>query len=287
MRNENPLLWYHLVGSTRHRFTRLRVVYYSIGVVLILVYMTTFLMIVNLRLGITETFFLILFVVCLITPLFSYNLFSSEYEKATWEFLALTRLTAKEIVLGKWDVGLIRLVVLLAALFPLGLASSALMPASHDFMTHLILGTLCIGCWGVLLISAGTWLSFRWRSTVLSASLLYALQVFVLLLLPSLVGILTYEPWVDFLGTMLQDDFSSFASRAYFWLASVTNGQCLVWLNPFYTLGEMGTMFGRYDEIAQGMHAVGWGLVQSGVYLLLAAGFLWLTHNGVKKCWRK
>lgn len=288
MRNENPLIWYHLIGSTRHRFTRLRVVYYAIGVVLLLVYLTTLLGIVNLRLGITETLFLILFVVCLVTPLFSYNLFSSEYEKATWEFLALTRLTAKEVLLGKWSVGLVRLAALLTVLFPLGLVSSAQMPASYAFMMHLFLGMLCIGSWGMLILSVGLWVSFRWRNTVLSASLLYALQVLVLLLFPSLVSILTYEPGMEnLLQVMLQGDFPDFASRARFWLASLVNGQCLIWLNPFYTLGELRTMFGRSNEIAEGLIAVGWGWVQSGLYLLLAAGFLWPTYNGVKKHWRK
>ncbi len=288
MRDENPLIWYHLISSTRHRFTRLRVVYYAIGVVLLLVYLTTLLGIVNLRLGITETLFLILLVVCLITPLFSYNLFSSEYEKATWEFLALTRLTAKEILLGKWGVGVVRLAALLTVLFPLGLISSAQMPASHAFMMHLFLGMLCIGCWGVLILSVGLWVSLRWRNTVLSASILYALQVLVLLLFPSLVSILTYEPGMENLfWVMLQGGFPDFASRALFWLTSLVNGQCFIWLNPFYTLGELGAMFGRSDEIAEGLIAVGWGWVQSGFYLLLAAGFLWLTYNGVKKHWRK
>ncbi|MER3403641.1 MAG: hypothetical protein C4336_06930 [Armatimonadota bacterium] len=300
MRESNPLLWYHLIGWTRHRYQQQRVLFYTIAFVIMLLYATA-LTIMLRSLPETRTVVnFVLFLVCLLTPLFSYNLFSTEYEKATWEFLALTRLSAKQILLGKWLTGMVRLGILFVGLLPFLLvidsAKALDQIPTRLFLYQILLALLCVFSWGTLLITAGVWISFRWRSTVLSASLLYGLQIFILLLLPFLAAIFNANS--DREGTLtvaLQSDFRSFSERILFWVMAFFNGQFVVWFNPFYTLHELYWMMphwrwdysGNWEQTALAMRAVGWGWVQSLVYLLLSAGFWGLTYNGIRKHWRK
>jgi len=221
MRESNPLLWYHLIGWTRHRYQQQRVLFYTIAFVIMLLYATA-LTIMLRSLPETRTVVnFVLFLVCLLTPLFSYNLFSTEYEKATWEFLALTHLSAKQILLGKWLTGMVRLGILFVGLLPFLLvidsAKALDQIPTRLFLYQILLALLCVFSWGTLLITAGVWISFRWRSTVLSASLLYGLQIFILLLLPFLAAIFNANS--DREGTLtvaLQSDFRSFSERICF-----------------------------------------------------------------------
>lgn len=297
MRESNPLLWYHLIGGTRHRYQQHRVLFYAIAFVIMLLYATALTIMLRSLPETGTVVNFVLFFVCLLTPLFSYNLFSTEYEKATWEFLALTRLSAKQILLGKWLTGMVRLGILFVGLLPFLLAIDSQIP-TRLFLYQLLLALLCVFSWGTLLITAGVWISFRWRSTVLSASLLYGLQIFVLLLLPFLVAIFNAASGQEgALTVALQSDFRSFSERILFWVMAFLDGQFVVWFNPFYTLHELDWMFPRQwgfsgswsvrEQTALALLAVGWGWVQSLFYLLLSAGFWGLTYNGIRKHWRK
>jgi hypothetical protein len=56
-----------------------------------------------IRFGVDPSFVWAVELVCitLLTPVTAYNLFSAEYEKGTWSSLALTRLTAGQVLFGK------------------------------------------------------------------------------------------------------------------------------------------------------------------------------------------
>jgi hypothetical protein len=105
---ENPLLRYHLLGATRHRWRRQPWLYGAAVLGIGLVYLLVLQLTVYSEAGIDATLGLALFVMCLAAPLMAYNLFSLEYEKQTWESLALTRLTAREIFWGKYGAALAR-----------------------------------------------------------------------------------------------------------------------------------------------------------------------------------
>jgi ABC-type transport system involved in multi-copper enzyme maturation permease subunit len=105
---ENPLLRYHLLGATRHRLRRQPWLYGAAALGIGLVYLLVLQLTVFSEANIYATLGLTLFVMCIVAPLMAYNMFSSEYEKQTWESLALTRLTAPEIFWGKYGAALAR-----------------------------------------------------------------------------------------------------------------------------------------------------------------------------------
>ncbi len=105
---ENPLLRYHLLGATRHRWRRQPWLYGAAALGIGLVYLLVLQLTVFSEASIFATLGLALFVMCIAAPLMAYNLFSLEYEKQTWESLALTRLTAPEIFWGKYGAALAR-----------------------------------------------------------------------------------------------------------------------------------------------------------------------------------
>ncbi len=180
---ENPVLYYHLLGATRHRWKRQPWLYGSAVIGIGSFYLFTLQLVAYNNPLINVTLGLSLFVMCIAAPLMAYNLFSSEYEKQTWESLALTRLTAREIFWGKWGAALTRV-----ALTTVLLAPFLLTPGRTTHYTVVAAFAALFG-WGALLASAGLWLSFKLKRTLTSAAALYAGQVFALLLFPMLYAI--------------------------------------------------------------------------------------------------
>lgn len=301
MRESNPLLWYHLVGTARNRYRRQRALYFAGWLAVGVFYLSVLTFIGRGILPINAIAITALTVVCLIAPLFCYNLFSTEYEKSTWEFLALTRLSAKQILWGKWGSGVILLCVLMVGLLPLLFAMETGAPLIK-LVHYALLSFFCVFSWGVLIVSVGTWISFRTRSTVLTASLLYGLQVIVLFLVPFIAALLEIPNRLvasggsGALSSALKGFQGTLSDWVRFWSDALVSGQFLIWMNPFYTLYEMSDMFPirwhqgsgwEHSPEVLAMHALGWGWVQSFSYLLWSAVFIFLTYNGIRKHWRK
>ncbi|MDM7460042.1 MAG: hypothetical protein P3X24_000090, partial [bacterium] len=202
-RRENPLLHYHLFGFTVNRWKRQPVVYGAVAVAIGLSYLTLFQMFRTYDAVLQTTLNLSLFVMCLTAPLMAYHSFSLEYEKGTWESLALTRLTAGEILWGKWGAALARVALLTLLLTPmlfiaanleikldgplLGRFTTVVEP-THE-LYQFVSSVALLFSWGALLTSLGVWLSFRLKRTISTASTLYAGQLFALVLLPMLCAI--------------------------------------------------------------------------------------------------
>jgi len=283
---ENPLLQYHLLGATRHRWKRQPWLYWAATLGTGLMYLLALQTAVNYRPGIDAALWFSLFVMCLAAPLMAYNLFSLEYEKQTWESLALTRLTAPEIFWGKWGAALARVAVLTLLLAPFLFLSGV-----GNWYATTAAFVVLFG-WGALLASLGVWLSFKLKRTLTTASALYAGQVFVLLLFPMLYLILGE-------GTLPRELIStvqSYKDAYYTWIICVFNGALIIYINPFYVALEMEHMrwwadwwWMRGDEYTyrSGLRYMLWGFTQGVLYLGLAALFAGFTYRGVKISWRK
>ncbi len=303
-RRENPLLHYHLLGFTVNRWKRQPVLYGAVAVGIGLTYLLVFQMFRTYEASLEATLNLSLFVMCLAAPLMAYNSFSLEYEKGTWESLALTRLTAGEILWGKWGAALARVALLTLLLTPmlfiatdlkiksdgslLGRFATVVEPTYelYKFASSVAL----LFSWGALLVSLGVWLSFKLRRTISTASALYAGQLFALALLPTLFAIFEIDTRYS-----IQDSLSSvnsFRDGFYWWLIAAFSPIIVFYLNPFYTTLMLDNIvFDQYYsyEYVDAMQYiyVGWGLTQSVIYLSWAIFFAGIAYRGVKTKWRK
>ncbi|MCS7208903.1 MAG: ABC transporter permease [Fimbriimonadales bacterium] len=288
-RAENPLLWYQLFGLTRNRWRRQPLLYGALVASAALTYLLVFQLIAynDASLGTALNFGL--FAICLFAPLMAYNLFSLEYEKQTWESLALTRLSAREILWGKWGAALVRLALLTLAFVPMTLITIDLV-GTQVYAT--VAGWLVLFSWGALLTTLGMWLSFKLKRTISTASTLYAGQVFALLLFPLLY--LTFGSWDTGIQSIsfLQNHWEGFL----WWVGSLFDARFVVHLNPFYVNSQLGWIAqerpwtGWSDDTVsylKGLYYLNWGYTQSFLYLALAMLFAGLTYRGLKYAWRK
>ncbi|MCX7925942.1 MAG: hypothetical protein N2554_09050 [Fimbriimonadales bacterium] len=307
LRTENPLLRYQLFGFTVNRWKRQPVLYTTVAVAVGLTYLLVFQLIAYNEAGLSSALYLCLFMMCLVAPLMSYNLFSLEYEKQTWESLALTRLTAKEILWGKWGAALMRVGILTLLALPILLTTADLAvyvsgslrgehPTVLEPTTNLYVFTASVFLlfsWGALIVSLGMWLSFRLKRTLSTASTLYAGQIFVLVMLPLLYVIFSSGEMGDDTVNSLVSYWDGFS----WWVVSFFHARIIMYLNPFFTASQLGTLATPYGgwwtdswtggSYYDGLMFMGWGFAQSFVYLLLAAIFAGLIHRGLKHAWRK
>jgi len=284
---ENPLLRYHLLGATRHRWRRQPWLYGAAVLGIGLVYLLVLQLTVYSEAGIDATLGLALFVMCLAAPLMAYNLFSLEYEKQTWESLALTRLTAREIFWGKYGAALAR-VALTTLLF------APFLLTTHRATTYVIAAAFtALFSWGALLVSVGLWLSFKLKRTLTTAATLYAGQVFVLMLFPFLYLLFSEgsDPTKSAVEWVL-----GYRDGMLAWVASLFEGTLIIFANPFYLASQLDLLGVRpswwwssdeSDAYANGLRYMLWGFAQSAMYLGLATLFAGFAYRGVKISWRK
>ncbi|GIV08401.1 MAG: hypothetical protein KatS3mg019_0492 [Fimbriimonadales bacterium] len=289
-KHDNPILRYHLFGLILNRWKRQPVLYLTVAVGIALVYVLIYQIFHSYGSSIDSVLNLCVLVVCFAAPLMAYNLFSLEYERHTWESLALTRLSAKEILWGKWGAAVVRVGALTLLFVPMlmtrGTVSiqSFTSPApATEFNAYVFFASLALLLsWGMLLSSLGMWLSFKLKRTLSTASILYAGQVFVLILLPMLNAIFSGGDsrfYYDRLSTV-----SNFWEGLIWWGSTLMSNDSVFVLNPFFVATELGGMgMGWRAE----PYLVGWGYVQSVIYFALSLLFAGLTYRGLKIAWRK
>ncbi|MFN4032352.1 MAG: hypothetical protein ACK4ME_01805 [Fimbriimonadales bacterium] len=303
-KRENPLLQYHLFGFTVNRWKRQPVLYGAVAVGMGLTYLLLFQMFHTYEASLGATLNLSLFVMCLTAPLMAYNSFSLEYEKGTWESLALTRLTAGEILWGKWGAALARVALLTLLLTPmlfiatdfrieldgplLGRFTTVVEP-SYEFYKFAASVALLFS-WGALLVSLGVWLSFKLKRTISTASTLYAGQLLALVLLPVLLATFGIDS-----SHALEDELRSvysFKDGFFWWLRVAFSSGVIFCLNPFYTTATLDSIASRVYYLYKSVDTmqyfyVGWGFAQSFVYVSWGIFFAGLAYRGVKTNWRK
>jgi ABC-type transport system involved in multi-copper enzyme maturation permease subunit len=247
MRQENPVFWYHLLGQSRYRWRKQRAMTIIASVLIGLLYLYLLQQTLEYEVEPILIQLLGLLLICLLIPLGSYSLFSAEYEKATWESLAITPLTVDQIVFGKWFSRVLGVLVVVLLMTPLSFVAWLKSFRVEAGLLGWLGSQWMLLSWGVLLVSLGMWLSFRVRHSIASAALLYGIQVFVLLFLPLLVYTLFS---LAVTGTYLEDTFRyrlpgepSWGDRLWFWLSLPFDWRCVFWLNPYLSMEPILTTY--------------------------------------------
>jgi len=122
----------------------------------------------------------------LVAPLITHSLFAAEFEKATWDMLILTRLSAGQIVMGKF-LSRLAILLVLALLFipPLLVGAAREFRAHEDEVVSFLLKSQMVAVgWSVLLVAVTLWLSYRLKRGMVAAAVALAGQIFVLFVLP-------------------------------------------------------------------------------------------------------
>jgi ABC-type transport system involved in multi-copper enzyme maturation permease subunit len=217
----------------------------------------------------------------LVAPLMSHALFAMEFEKATWDMLVLTRLTAGQIVMGKF-LSRLALLALLAFFF----APLVLIGAFKDFQTlssasilqWFIETQLVAFGWAVLLTSFTLWLSYWLKRGMVAAAVAFAGQVFVLFILPVLWGL--FLALFSMAGKFDLEAFSEGWLR-YSWMLDF---RFAVWLyNPAFAI--VVTFIFATERGSE--KPLFWGTWQGIVYLTLSALIIVLLTRAIAKATRK
>ncbi len=290
---QNPLFVYQFYTSGAYRLRQYRFVTYAILISIAIGYLFFFTMFVQFQPGLGASGTLTLLLTCIVAPLMGYRLFSQEYERATWEFLAITPMSARDILLGKWGAAVARWTLLLLLLIPL------LWVASLDNLSILfweepgtvgwLLTLLTIWSWGVFLVSFSSWLSLRVRNTIAVVGIIFTIQACLLLLLPLVISII--GGWQGISADWRSVVVLSLREGWEWWILSFYTGDIVWMLNPFQVISEWsGVVDFSYrsdSEHYQRLLMMLWGIVQSGVYLTGSAIFAFLTYSKIRKEWRK
>lgn len=158
-----------------------------------------------------------LVIIVLLAPVLASSAISQEKEQQTWEALATTKLTASEIIIGKWLARLIPLGWVAALMLPLLLISSASGIDLSDLPAVLLFLALTAATYSLI----GLTCSFMARKTLAATT--------VSLIITSLLCVGTWVAHALLLG--LSRDGGDFAlMMRYAGLPSP------LWVNPFYVL---------------------------------------------------
>lgn len=209
-------------------------------------------------------------VLWLVAPLITYSLFASEFEKATWDMLVLTRLTASQIVMGKFLSSLLISLFIAVLFLPLlwvGALRECQGTPALKFFVWMLKTELVIVAWTILLIAVTLWLSYWIKRSMVAAAITFAGQVFVLFILPML--------WVLFLATFMHGESLSYQ------VADLRFG--VLSFNPAVAIA------GVYDfsEEAVPNRLLLWGIWQGMFYLLLSVLIVALLTRAVARATRK
>lgn len=293
---ENPLITYQLIGMWRQAYRRHPFLYLLALVTSALFYV--FFLLMELRypqsIETVHLDFLLLVIVVLVVPVFAHSRIAAEYEKATWELLALTRLTAKEIFIGKWGSTMLVLALLIcgALLFylPVIVIGNDLPTITHQ-IKNAFFSLMLIVSWAILLVSVGTWTAYRLRRTMPAIALVYAFQVVVLLLVPLLFAIFGVEPdgvaQSIYGGTSIEQvTVGHLSTQLNFWWFGIQTMEIVYWLNPFHALFRFADSLSSFWN-APYVPQNGWLWVQSIVYLTVSFLLLRSTYRRLRREWRK
>ncbi|MCS7186090.1 MAG: hypothetical protein RMK89_03950 [Armatimonadota bacterium] len=283
---ENPVFRYHFLGQTRFWVRR---PIWQVGLIALIfaaLYIWFLQQAYNHGLP-ALTLGLECLALWIVSPLITHSLFAAEFEKATWDMLILTRLTAGQIVMGKF---LSRLAVLLILAFffviPLWFGiSQEYHTLSNINIASLVLKTQLVAVgWSILLIAATLWLSYWLKRGMVAAAVAFAGQVFVLFILPILWGVCFALFW-ESLRYGSYDPFSlEITQEGWLKYGWMIDPRYLVWFyNP---ITAVAGIFIMVSEPAAEQPFL-WGTWQGAVYILLAGLIVVLLTLKVAKTTKK
>lgn len=289
---DNPVLRYHLLEGMRLRARYPRWLLLTVGLLILSLYLWSF------KVAATDGSVLVVIglqmvTVCLVTVPMTHAIMSVEFEKATWEALVLTKLTAGQIVMGKFlsrtaltmlVLGIFQPLLWAAAIDEFG--KSLLLSVTNDEFGRLRLWStaaniakaeVVIVAWALLLIAATLYFSYRWRRGLAAAVAAFGGQVFVLFILPGI--------WAMFVGI-----FAGSSSRMepgheiHTWMFDPL--ACVVNYSPIMTLGKLIPELGGIQQMNEKFPFL-WGTWQATVYLLVAFTITNYLMRSVARATRK
>ncbi|MBI3923191.1 MAG: hypothetical protein HY318_17355 [Armatimonadetes bacterium] len=276
---DNPVLRYHLLEGMRLRARYPRWLLLTVGLLILSLYLWAF------KVAATDGSVLVVIglqmvTVCLVTVPMTHAIMSVEFEKATWEALVLTKLTAGQIVMGKF---LSRIALMMLVL---GLFQPLLWAATIDefgkalvwsAIANIAKAEIVIIAWALLLIAATLYFSYRWRRGLAAAVAAFGGQVFALFILPGI--------WAMFVGI-----FAGSSSRME------PGHETLTWMfdplsivvnySPIMTLGKLIPELGGIQQMNEKFPFL-WGTWQATVYLLVAFTITNYLMRSVARATRK
>ncbi len=276
---ENPVFRYHLLGQTRLTVARPLWQVLSVALPFVVIYFWLAYQVATNGLP-ALVITLEVFALWLLAPLMTHSLFAMEFEKATWDMLVLTRLTAGQIVMGKFLSRFVMLLIFASLFTPL-----LWLAANREFNDMasplMVLWGLkvqwVIVSWAILVNAVTLWLSYHLRRGMVAAAASFAGQVFVLFILPIF--------WALFL-TLLQ--IAGAPDPSYLRLETLGRFTWFFswsWLPIVYNpiVAAVGLFEFRTSPNAPFL----WGIWQGIVYLILAVAVLWALMASVAKATRK
>lgn len=198
----------------------------------------------------------LLLLITLLSPAISATAISQEREQQTWEILAVTRLTAQQVIFGKW-MGR-QLLVIIGFLIVLPFFLGAAVHGGIDLAAFAMVSIYLFIC-ANFFTALGLMCSFRAKRTPTATAA--ALVITALLLLGTLI-----------VNTMLQQ-FS-------LWPASYEAPHIespVMWINPFYGLMMLERVVGRYtgsEPLESATFVVSVSVIFMVAVILIAAGWL-------------
>jgi ABC-type transport system involved in multi-copper enzyme maturation permease subunit len=203
--------------------------------------------------------------VTLIAPATVYAAISGEREKATWDALILTRLSAAQIIAGKLAWRILTLAGVMALLLLMILVSQTQgRPDDHPTAAVVLLGQVMIFAWGVFLTVFGLWISAKTNRSVTSIGVIIGATLGALAMVPALLA--AFEIFGELDNPVTFKD----------WLGVFTIG-----VNPFFLLGSVTESSRRVG--ASLVQSPEWMLIVIALYLVATGLLLWLTHNTLKR----
>jgi len=276
---ENPVFRYHFLGQTRLAVARPLWQVLAVASPFAVIY---FWLAYQVATNGLPAFVITLevFALCLLAPLMTHSLFAMEFERATWDMLVLTRLTAGQIVMGKFLSRLVMLLVFGFLFTPL-----LWMAANREFNDMasplMVLWGLKVQwvtvSWAILVSAVTLWLSYHVRRGMVAAAASFVGQVFVLLVLPIF--------WLFFLSLLQITDTPDPSYLRLETLGRFTWFLAWSWLPIVYNpiVAAVGLFVFQTSPNAPFL----WGIWQGIVYLILAAAVLWALMASVAKATRK
>ncbi len=273
---QNPLFRYHLLGQGRRLLRRpiYQLALFVLPIIALYIWLLRETMQNNLYvivLGIE------CFVLWLLASLMPHSLFASEFEKATWDMLVITRLSVSQIVMGKFLSQLVVLGVLWLFFLPPLMLSLLQEHSLWVTLRELGKSQWIVITWTVLLVAVTLWLSFRLRRSMTTAAVTFAGQVFVLFILPVLWRV--FESLFFEERMMSGSDFNRWI--AYGWMIDLRLLPLVY--NPALVLA---VLFRRMEN-PMDLGFFLWGIWQGIVYLALAGWCVFALTRSVAKSTRK
>ncbi len=274
---QNPLFRYHLLRQARWLLRR--PIYQSVLFVSPIVALYIWLLRETMQ---NNLYAIVLGIECfalwLLASLMTHSLFASEFEKATWDMLVITRLSASQIVMGKF---LSQLAVLgILWLFFLPLLALSLLQDHSLWVTLRELGKSqwLVLSWAVLLVAVTLWLSFRLRQSMTTVAVTFAGQAFVLFILP-VFWVVFVELFFGAEASRELEDFGGWVT--YGWMVDLRRLPLVY--NPIVALVGLFVLM----EDPRAPDPLLWGIWQGIIYLALAGWCAFVLTRSVAKSARK